>query len=59
MASQIGRLLDLLPARGPAAFDNFCEALLECDHSHVAEYLKTHEGRSNTTEEQVNDSIPQ
>ena len=41
---QIGQLLDLLPYRGPDAFEHFCDALLECDHPHVAEYLKTHEG---------------
>lgn len=46
MNAQIGQLLDLLPARGPTAFDNFCEALLESDHSHVAEYLKSLEGKS-------------
>ena len=41
---KMARLLDLLPARGPVAFDGFCEALLESDHSHVAEYLKQLEG---------------
>ena len=42
---QLGKLLDYIPARGPNAFDRFCETLLECDHSHVAEFLKSVEGR--------------
>ena len=41
---KIGKLLDVIPTRGPDAFDRFCEALLACDHAHVAEYLKTLEG---------------
>ena len=27
------------------AFEHFCDALLETGHAHVAEYLKTHEGK--------------
>ena len=41
---KIGKLLDVIPTRGPDAFDRFCEALLACAHAHVAEYLKTLEG---------------
>ena len=46
-SEKIGRLLDVIPTRGPDAFDRFCEALLACDHAHVAEYLKTLEGTTN------------
>lgn len=49
MTQRVGCLLDFLPARGPVAFDEFCNALLECDHTHVAEYLKTMEGQLNYT----------
>ena len=35
----------MLPTRGPDAFEHFCDALLETGHAHVAEYLKTHEGK--------------
>ena len=45
-SERIAKFLDMLPARGPDAFDQFCEVLLECDHTHVAEYLKTLEGKS-------------
>ena len=45
-SEQIGKMLDLLPARGPQAFDLFIETLLECDHPHVADYMKTMEGKS-------------
>ena len=40
----IARLLDVLPSRGPDAYDDLCEALLESDHSHVADKLKQEEG---------------
>ena len=43
---QNATLLDMLPSRGPSAFDLFCESLLECDHAHVADCLKTLEGKS-------------
>lgn len=41
---QVSAFLNVLPARGPSAFDEFCDTLLECDHAHVAEYIKTVEG---------------
>ena len=40
----IACLLDVLPSRGPDAYDDLCEALLESDHSHVADKLKQEEG---------------
>ena len=44
----IAHLLDLLPTRGPEAYDDFCDALLEGDHHHVAEKLKQDEGKYDT-----------
>ncbi len=43
-SQRVAHLLDILPARGPDAFDIFCDILLEFDHQHVAEYLITLEG---------------
>ncbi|XP_067658695.1 caspase-2-like [Haliotis asinina] len=45
-------LLDCLPRRGPGAFEEFYQALIESDMGHVADILKPEQAKSRKTEEQ-------
>ncbi|XP_046547505.1 caspase-2-like [Haliotis rubra] len=45
-------LLDCLPRRGPGAFEEFYEALIESDNGHVADILKPEQAKSRKAQEQ-------
>ena len=48
ISKKISKLLDILPMRGPKAFDIFCDALIEHFHDHVANKLLREESMYET-----------